>query len=153
MVCLGNICRSPMAEMVAEAMIAEAGLEREWSVESYGTAGYHRGEDADPRAIAALKRHGWPVTKHHARQISASDIPDLALVLCADRSNLHAVRRVARDGTDKVRLLRSFDVNASTFDDEVPDPWSGGEEDFDLSLRLIEAACRGLVDHLKSSRA
>lgn len=154
MVCLGNICRSPMAAAVAGAMIEQAGLSGEVIVESFGTAGYHSGEGADPGADAALRRRGWPAGGHRARRIGAADVAMADLVLCADRSNLAEVRRIAGPGADasRLRLLRSFDPGADPDDDEVPDPWGGGDVDFDRSLELIERACRGLVGQLAGTR-
>ena len=148
MVCLGNICRSPMAAAVASAMVAECGLADTVTVESFGTAGYHRGEAADRRAEAALRRRGWPAGGHRARQITAHDVIAADLVLCADRANLAAVRRLAPDPGEKVRLLRSFDPQVGADDEEVPDPWDGDDAAFDEALALIEAACRGLVGQL-----
>lgn len=147
MVCLGNICRSPMAAAVAAAMVDEAGLADQVEVESFGTAGYHRGEAADARADAALRRRGWPAGGHRARQIGAGDVAAADLVLCADRANQATVRRLAPEHAGKVQLLRSFDP-ASGPDDEVPDPWDGDDADFDHALALIEEACRGLVAQL-----
>ncbi len=148
MVCLGNICRSPMAASVAASLVSEAGLDAAVTVESYGTAGYHGGEPADRRADAALRRRGWPAGGHRARQLTAGDLRQLDLVLCADRDNLRAVRRLAPEQADKVRLLRSFDPQAAPGDDEVPDPWGGDDAAFDEALTVIEVACRGLVREL-----
>jgi protein-tyrosine phosphatase len=147
MVCLGNICRSPMAAAVAAAMGDEAGLAGRVEVESFGTAGYHRGEAADARADAALRRRGWPAGGHRARQIRAADVVAADLVLCADRANRAAVRRLAPEHAGKVQLLRAFDPSSGP-DDEVPDPWDGDDGDFDHALALIEDACRGLVAEL-----
>ncbi len=150
MVCLGNICRSPMAEAVARAMVEQAGLEGEVTVESFGTAAYHTSEGADPRAEAALRRRGWPVGAHRARRIAPEDVEAADLVLCADRSNVAEVLRIAGPGTDrdKVRLLRCFDPSSTPEDDEVPDPWYGQAREFDAALRLIERSCAGLLEHL-----
>jgi protein-tyrosine phosphatase len=139
-----------MAAAVARAMLAEAGLGDTVEVGSFGTAGYHRGEPADPRADAALRRRGWPAGGHRARQLRAADVGAADLVCCADRANLAAVRRLAPDAGTEIRLLRSFDPAADG--DEVPDPWHGDDADFDATLVLIEAACRGLVDHLAAAR-
>lgn len=149
MVCLGNICRSPMAAAVAQEMVERAGLADRVEVESFGTAGYHVGSPADERARDALRRRGWPPDGHSARRITADDISHCDLVLVADRSNLTDVLRLAANDDDraKVRLLRSFDAE-SDGDDEVPDPWFGGPAGFDQVLDLIEAACSGLVEHL-----
>ena len=111
MVCLGNICRSPMAAAVATAMVDEAGLGGEVIVESFGTAGYHEGERANPGADAALRRGGWPAGAHRARRLRPADLVAADLVLCADRTNLADVRRLAGSGvgTAKVRLIRHYD--------------------------------------------
>ncbi len=153
MVCLGNICRSPMAEAVAQAMVEQAGLAGSVAVESFGTAGYHAGERADPQAVAALRRRGWPADGHRARQLRPADLAAVDVVLCADAANLADVRRLAGSGDDgaQVALLRSYDPVAVAGDDEVPDPWGGTDADFDRALALIERACRGLVDRLASS--
>ena len=151
MVCLGNICRSPMAAAVARGLIDEAGLGDRVAVESFGTTGYHRGERIDPGAEAALRRRGWTAASHRARQLGIDDVRAADLVLCADRANLHAVERLAASGRgdpSKARLLRSFDPGARPGDDEVPDPWGGSDQAFDQALAAIERSCRGLVDEL-----
>ena len=148
MVCLGNICRSPMAAVVANAMISGAGLAEEITVESFGTAGYHTGERADPQAEAALRRRGWTAGHHRARQLQAGDVADADLVLCADRANIASVRRLARPADDtKIRLLADYGPGG-----EVPDPWGGADADFDRSLGIVEQSCRGLVDDLVAAR-
>jgi protein-tyrosine phosphatase len=152
MVCLGNICRSPMAEAVARSLLEQAGLAFEIEVVSYGTAGYHEGEPADPGAVAALRRRGWPAGGHRARQLRAADVAAADVVAVADRANRRAAAELAGpDHGDKVVLLRSFDP-ASGPDDEVPDPYGGGADGFDRTLELIEAACRGLVAELAAAR-
>lgn len=147
--CLGNICRSPMAEAVARAMLDEAGLAGHVSVESFGTAGYHVGEPADPSTEAALARRGWPTGGHKARQITPADIERLDLVLCADRANLADVTALAgrHAGPGRIRLLRSYDPDAGP-GAAVPDPWGLAADGFDRSLEMIERACRGLVGQL-----
>jgi len=143
-----------MAAAVAAAMIEQAGLSDQIVVESFGTAGYHAGERADPKADAALRRRGWPSRGHRARRLRPDDVVAADLVLCADRANLADVRRVAETDADrsKVRLLRSYDPDATSPDDEVPDPWGGDDSEFDRSLGLIERACRGLVGQLAGTR-
>jgi protein-tyrosine phosphatase len=141
-----------MAEAVARALVEEAGLAGAVTVESFGTAGYHIGERADPRTDACLRRHGWPHGSHRARQLSAADVNAADLVLCADRSNLANVKRLAGPSVSpgKIRLLGSYDpaTSVGAAGEEVPDPWGGGDEDFDLALKMIERSCRGLVGQL-----
>ncbi len=138
-----------MAEYVARALLDQAGLAGAVLVESFGTAGYHVGEAADPSADAALTRRGWPCGGHRARRITPADIARLDLILCADPANLADVTALAGAGADadRIRLLRSFDRSAGP-DAAVPDPWGLDDAGFDRSLEMIERACRGLVDEL-----
>lgn len=137
-----------MAEQVARQLIEQAGLAGAVTVESFGTAGYHVGEPADPSADAALARHGWPSGGHSARRVRRADLDRLDLVLCADGDNLDDVTALA-GGPDpaRLRLLRSFDPAAPP-GAPVPDPWGQDGAAFDRCLALIERACRGLVDGL-----
>ncbi len=148
MVCLGNICRSPMAQVVAQDMAGQLNLDDLVEVDSCGTAGYHIGEKPDRRAVSALKRRGWSAPDHRARQISIHDFEGFDLILCADRSNLDNLIRLAPGYDDKVKLLRSFDPTGSGSSLEVPDPYYGDDSDFDLALDTIERACSGLLASL-----
>lgn len=136
-VCLGNICRSPIAEAVLAAELADLDVE----VDSMGTAGYHIGRGADPRAMAALARAGYDLD-HIARQASAQGLADSDLVLAMDAGNLADLRAM---GVDAV-LIRTFDPKAE--DHEVPDPYYGSDLDFDEVVAMIQATLRGLREHL-----
>ncbi|MCU1491855.1 MAG: protein tyrosine phosphatase [Acidimicrobiaceae bacterium] len=158
MVCLGNICRSPMAASVARQLVAQAGAGGQITVESFGTAAYHEGGPADQRADAALERRGWPSGNHLARQLRAEDLSSLDLILCADRDNLANVRRLVRSapaGTPRprVELLRQYDPHAAVDDDEVADPYSGGAGEFEATLAIIERSCRSLLASLVTDSA
>lgn len=146
MVCLGNICRSPMAASVASALVEAAGLAGQVEIESFGTLEQHVGEGTHPMVVAALARRGYPATDHRARQITAADIARLDLILCAERANLISILSLAGPDFDpgKVRLLRSYDPEGGP-EVEVPEP--GGLEDarFDQVLDIVERSCRGLV--------
>ncbi|HET7476753.1 MAG TPA: low molecular weight protein-tyrosine-phosphatase [Dermatophilaceae bacterium] len=153
-VCTGNICRSPMAAIVLRSLLDAAGLGGRVEVDSAGTGDWHVGGGADQRTVAVLRGGGYDGSAHRARQFSHTWFADRDLVLAADRSHLRALRRLAPTPADaeKVRLLREFDpdaVAAGTLD--VDDPYYGGEAEFDRCLREVEAACRGLVDHLRDS--
>ncbi|MER7486668.1 low molecular weight protein-tyrosine-phosphatase [Streptomyces sp. NPDC126497] len=144
-VCTGNICRSPMAESVFRARVAEAGLDDLVEVDSAGTDGWHEGEGADPRTVTVLRENGY-ATGHTARRFDPSWFARLDLVIALDSGHLRALRRLAptdRDA-DKVRLLRSYDPAAGD-DLDVPDPYYGGADGFDACLERVEAASTGLL--------
>jgi protein-tyrosine phosphatase len=144
-VCLGNICRSPMAESVLTRRLAEAGLSADVEVDSAGTGGWHVGDGADRRTVSALQRRGYH-SVHRARQFQRSDFASHDLVVALDEDNARDLHQLApdADAAAKIRLLRSFDP-AADGDLVIPDPYYGADHDFERTLDLIEAACDGLV--------
>ncbi|MFF8730016.1 low molecular weight protein-tyrosine-phosphatase [Streptomyces sp. NPDC015171] len=144
-VCTGNICRSPMAESVFRARLAEAGLENAVAADSAGTGSWHEGERADPRTVSVLAEHGYD-SEHVARQFQPSWFARLDLVIALDAGHLGALRRLAPTEEDarKIRLLRSYDPAAGA-DLDVPDPYYGGSEGFEECLEMVEAASAGLL--------
>lgn len=148
-VCLGNICRSPTAEGVMRSLLGRVGLEDQVVVESAGTAGYHTGDLPDQRSRAAAQARGVPLTSR-ARQFMARDFERLDYVLAMDAENVRNLKRLAPDAgaRAKILLLRSFDP-ASPAGAAVPDPYQGDEHGFEEVLDLCEAACRGLLEHLR----
>ncbi len=148
-VCLGNICRSPTAEGVVRHLLQQAGLDQHVSVESAGTADYHRGELPDRRSRAAARARGVDLSSR-ARQFTATDWQGLDYVLAMDRANFEALSALAPDAAAraKLRLFRDFDP-ASPAASEVPDPYHGGPEGFEHVLDLCEAAGRGLLEQLR----
>lgn len=148
-VCLGNICRSPTAEGVMRNLVAETGLAGRIEVESAGTAAYHAGELPDRRSRDAARRRGLRLDGR-ARQFLEPDFDRFDFVLAMDRENLahlEALRPGARRG-GHLGLLRDFDPLAAPLA-EVPDPYYGGPGGFDEVLDICEAACRGLLDHIR----
>ncbi len=142
LVCLGNICRSPMAEAVLRAKLRAANLDDAVVVDSAGTGDWHVGHGADARARAALASRGYP-NEHVARQFAAAWFADHDLILAMDEANLRELRRLAPDQqtADRVRLLRSYDPKA-TGDLDVPDPYYGGTDGFDRSVPAPDPAPR-----------
>jgi protein-tyrosine phosphatase len=148
-VCLGNICRSPIAEGVMRHLVRSASLESVVEVASAGTAGYHSGEPPDPRARAAAKRAGV-VVGGQARQFRRADFERFDYVLAMDRSNLEALLALSPDAAarSKLHLLRSFEP-ASPPEASVPDPYYGTDTDFDDVVAICLAACAPLLERLR----
>lgn len=148
-VCTGNICRSPMAESVFRARVAEAGLDGLVEVDSAGTGGWHEGDPADPRTVSVLEEHGYG-GGHTARQFQPPWFTRLDLVIALDSGHFKALRRLAPSPEDaaKVRLLRSYDPAAGD-DLDVPDPYYGGRDGFEECLKMVEAASTGLLSEVR----
>ena len=144
-VCLGNICRSPMAEGIFRDVIKKAGLEREVMVDSAGTHGYHIGEPPDPRAQSTTARHGISIVDLRGRQVEAEDLKSFDYVLAMDDENLANLRRLP--GSARVRLFLEFACATSTR--EVPDPYYGGPGGFDRVYDLLEDAAQGLLAEIR----
>jgi protein-tyrosine phosphatase len=150
-VCMGNICRSPMAEAVFRHDLREAGLHTSVVVDSAGTGGWHVGDPADRRALKVLADHGY-LLDHAAKKFQPSMFAERDLILALDSDNLRDLRRLAPDPATarSVRLMREFDPDAESLD--VPDPYYGGREGFVEVLQHLQAASVGLVDHLRQVR-
>jgi protein-tyrosine phosphatase len=156
-VCLGNICRSPTAEGVMRALVAEQGLQEMIEIDSAGTGSWHVGSAPDGRATDAARARGL-VLEGAARQVSAADLEHFDLVLAMDAENARELRALAEDQEQraKVRLLREFDPASKdgppTHDLDVPDPYYGGAGGFDEVLDLVHAACDGLLQEIRAGR-
>ncbi len=149
-VCLGNICRSPTAEAVFRAKVAERGLNGEVEVDSAGTGGWHAGNAPDRRAVAEGERRGVSMSGR-ARQVSASDLRDFDLVIAMDESNRRDLLALATDDEvrERIQLLRDWDPEAAGHDRAVPDPYYGGDREFAEMFDIVERACDGLIDDLE----
>ena len=139
LVCLGNICRSPMAETVLRAALDEAGLADAVALDSSGTGDWHVGEPMYPQARSALARRGYDGSAHRARQYEASWLADRDLVLAMDAGNLATLRRMA-DLADRSRIRLFGEVGGLGERGEIPDPYGGGDADFGYVLDLLGAA-------------
>jgi protein-tyrosine phosphatase len=147
LVCLGNICRSPLAEGVLRQRLHDAGLEHRVELDSAGTGSWHVGEPPDPRTIANAARHGVDLTLLRARQLRAADYHRFDWLLCADRSNLSDVQaRAPADATARSALL--LDWAGLGQGAEVPDPYTGGPEAFEHAWTLVDGAARAIVARL-----
>jgi protein-tyrosine phosphatase len=159
-VCLGNICRSPIAETVLRERIGATGLSGLVEVDSAGTGNWNLGQGADRRALATLEANGYrstPARDHVSRQITPNWFAEIALVLAMDEANFADLERlIARSGIDtELRMMRSFDPELAHLPEPhpalaVPDPYYGGPDGFVDVLHMIERACDGVLDHVRT---
>ncbi len=164
-VCTGNICRSPMAEVVLRDRLRAAGLGPDVVVvDSTGVTDYEAGNPMDPRAARVLRTAGYDddaLAGHVARHALREDVAAADLVLAMTSEHAQALRHLLGDpAAPAVRMYRSFDPAAPVVTDrdsehllDVDDPWYGGPENFELCLDEIEAAADGVVEHVRSALA
>jgi protein-tyrosine phosphatase len=151
LVCLGNICRSPMAETVLRAALAEAGLDGAVVLDSAGTGDWHIGQPMNSGARAALATRGYDGSAHRARQIEASWLARRDLVLAMDARNLADLRRMAgAAGSDRIRLFGEVGglSEAEAGGAEIPDPYGGNEAEFGYVLDLLGRAAPVIASRL-----
>ena len=150
MVCMGNICRSPMAQVVTLHLAQQAGLGRAIQVDSAGTHAARGSESPDPRAKKVLVGRGYSVGKMRARQIVEPDFVRYDQILAMDQANLNDLRRLCpAEHAHKLRLLLEFAPDSGLTD--IPDPYYGGPPGFERVLDLCEAGARGLVQRLRNT--
>lgn len=146
-VCWGNICRSPMAERVAQGWAERDGVEGV-RFTSAGVSSEESGNPIDPRAVAVLAQHGYTTAGHRAHRITADDMADADLVIALEPIHVDRMRRLSPDSTH-VRLLTDFDPDA-TPGSGIDDPWYGGPEGFHDTLASIEAAMPGVLAEVEA---
>ena len=152
MICMGNICRSPLAEGVLHAMAQQEGCQDELEIDSAGTHGhYHAGEPPDPRAVAVAAKRGYTqLPKQRSRQLLETDFERFDLLLAMDQQNLDNLRRLCPpEHQHKLHLLLAF--APALGQQEVPDPYYGNAAGFERVLDLCEAGVSGLLAHLTAA--
>ncbi|MDW3205119.1 MAG: low molecular weight protein-tyrosine-phosphatase [Alphaproteobacteria bacterium] len=148
MVCTGNICRSPSAEGVLRHMAAAAGLSDRIEIDSAGTTDWHAGDPPSNPALAAAKARGYDLTELRARPLRREDYYEFDWMLAMDEGHIaHLTRHRPADATAEIVLF--LDPAPEVGRGDVPDPYYGGAEDYEYSLDLIEAGCRGWLERLK----
>ena len=147
-VCLGNICRSPLAEGVFRHVLDEAGLSDRFLVDSAGTGSWHVGESPDHRSARSAATHGVTLTGH-ARQVQPEDFRRFEYIMAMDQSNLSHLQqyREGVGGAAALYLLREFDPEGGP-GAEVPDPYYGGPNGFEEVYDIVDRSCRHLLDHI-----
>lgn len=147
-VCLGNICRSPLAEALFRKAATEAGVESRLRIDSAGTSGYHDGEGPDARTTETARRRGVAVAGT-SRRITREDVDAFDYLVVMDAENLREVRRLAGDDRDRVHMLREFDTGSGE-DLDVPDPYFGGPDGFEDVHDIVERSTRALLERIRA---
>lgn len=145
-VCLGNICRSPMAEAVFQQLVSEAGLTDQFAVASVGTGGWHRGERPHPGTQAVLQRHRIELQNDkRARQLDRSDLERYDYIVAMDSENMYDIQRMPVGVNGTLHRLLEFAPGSQRMD--VPDPYY--TQGFDYVYQLVLAGCKGLLEHIR----
>lgn len=144
-VCLGNICRSPLAEGIFRAVVEERGETPDFTIDSAGTGAWHVGSAPDPRSIAIAARYGVAIGGQQARKVRPDDFDRFDLILGMDRSNVDDLRQLAGVQAGKVYLFTDFALGTPR---DVPDPYYGGADGFENVYRMIREASEALADRL-----
>ncbi|WP_276366470.1 low molecular weight protein-tyrosine-phosphatase [Chryseolinea sp. H1M3-3] len=149
-VCLGNICRSPLAEAIFKDKLKKKGLEDFFEVDSCGTSNYHVGDQPDSRTIANARKNGVTID-HCGRQFTANDLKHFDYILAMDHSNHHNILRLLKDKahTSKVMLMREFDTTGKG--EEVPDPYYGSEKNFQEVFEILNRSTENFLNHLQQT--
>ena len=151
-ICLGNICRSPAAHGIMQQMVDERGLAAGFEIASAGIGAWHVGNLPDSRMRSHGHSHGYTFD-HHARQICDADLDRFDYVIVMDEENYKAVSRIKERTGGRAEVCRMADYfTRHPKNDSVPDPYYGGDADFELAIELIEDGCEGLLSHLTTER-
>ena len=146
-ICLGNICRSPLAEGIFTRMVEERGLSDRFRIDSCGTGGWHAGNPPDPRSVLVASKYGLDLTHLRARKFDPHRDPiDFDWLIPMDRQNQIDIIELGTP-EEKVRLMRSYDITLSKPSD-VPDPYYGGDDGFDKVYEMLVRACEGMLSQL-----
>ncbi|MGB3465834.1 MAG: low molecular weight protein-tyrosine-phosphatase [Cyclobacteriaceae bacterium] len=146
-VCLGNICRSPLAEAIFDHQIKEQGLENSFSSDSCGTGGYHIGADPDHRSQLVAKQHGVSM-KHAARKFQKSDYEAFDYIIPMDQQNYEDIVSATGHAHDGLMLMRKFDPDAENSED-VPDPYFGGQDGFEEVYQMLDRSNVSFISFLR----
>ena len=144
MVCLGNICRSPLAEGILKSKLDPS----KYQVDSAGTGGWHVGELPDPRSVAVARKNGLDITDQRGKQFSTYDFECYDHIFVMDNSNYRDVTRLAKDQTERDKVQLILDELFPGENVDVPDPYYGGDQGFDNVYQMLDEACESLASRL-----
>lgn len=148
-VCLGNICRSPSAEAVFKAQVAQAGLSPDFEIDSAGIGAWHVGKPADRRMQQHARKRGYDLTSIARKFDPSVDFDHFDMIIAMDDENVRDLKQLARNEQDQLKISKMTDFSKLYNYKIVPDPYYGGEEGFELVLDLLEDASEGLLEKLK----
>lgn len=148
-VCLGNICRSPTADGIFNHLVVRTKLDQKIIVDSAGTGDWHIGKAPDTRTVVAARQRGYDLSVLRARQVTARDFDEFDYVLAMDKANLLDLQRI-RPSSYAGHLGLFLDFGSRDDYREVPDPYYGGHDGFELVLDLVEDAAQGLLNHIRN---
>lgn len=146
---MGNICRSPSAEAVFSGMVKNVGMDDRFKIDSAGTHAYHVGEPADKRMSLHAKKRGVNLTSIARKFNPYSDFDGFDYIVAMDDENIRALKNLARNKNDLEKIHKMTDFRKVWAYNEIPDPYYGGDEGFELVLDLLEDACEGLLEKVK----
>ena len=148
-VCLGNICRSPMAEAVFNKILAKNNKQEEFCVDSAGLIDYHEGDKADHRMQSHAEKRGYEIT-HLARPIKESDFVRFDYIIGMDEQNIRQLSRMAKTPESQTKIHKMTEFCENMIAENVPDPYYGGDKGFEYVIDLLEDTCQGLYNHLNN---
>lgn len=148
-VCMGNICRSPAAEGIMKKIVKESAMEDSFHIDSAGTHGYHQGELPDRRMREHAFLRGYKLDSF-SRPVKVNDFYDFDIIIAMDDNNIDHLRSIAPDSESYQKVVRMTDYCRKLEADHVPDPYYGGKQGFENVLDILEDACKGLMEKLKS---
>lgn len=146
MVCLGNICRSPLAEGILKSKLSEYN----YFVDSAGTSNYHIGEKPDTRSIQIAKQYGLDISKQKGRQFTVEDFDRFDYIYAMDNSNYKNIIRLARNNNDLEKVNLILNESQPGLNLDVPDPYYGGDSGFDTVFKMLDLACNTIAEELNN---
>jgi len=147
-VCMGNICRSPSAEAVFTGIVKNSGLNSKFKIDSAGTTAYHAGQPADRRMQKHAQKRGFNLSSISRHFIAETDFDHFDMIIGMDDENIFDLKKVARNDSDLQKIYKMTDFSKIWKYNEIPDPYYGGDEGFELVLDLLEDACEGLMEKI-----
>lgn len=146
-VCLGNICRSVTAQTIMQQLIDENGLKEKFHIDSAGLIAYHQGEMADSRMRSHASKRGYNLT-HRSRPVTQSDFNNFDLIIGMDDANIKGLKKISPNIGESNKIHKITEYCITRTENNVPDPYYGGETGFEIVLDILEDACKGLLEQL-----